>query len=233
LPEDLYQTYSVRRYGFHGTSHYYVAKQAADYLNRPLESLNLITLHLGNGASAAAIRRGQCVDTSMGLTPLEGLIMGTRSGDIDPAIPFYLANQTHMSFSDIDNLLNKQSGLKGICGFNDMREIRQQAENGKDSAQLAIDMYCYRIKKYLGAYSAVLGRVDAIIFTAGIGENAGFIRKEVCEGLNGLGIHLDKEKNQRRSSDILDIGTADSPVKILVIPTDEEWEIAQQTMSLL
>jgi acetate kinase len=233
LPEYLYQTYSVRRYGFHGTSHYYVAKQAADYLNRPLESLNLITLHLGNGASAAAIRRGQCVDTSMGLTPLEGLIMGTRSGDIDPAIPFYLANQTHMSFSDIDNLLNKQSGLKGICGFNDMREIRQQAENGKDSAQLAIDMYCYRIKKYLGAYSAVLGRVDAIIFTAGIGENAGFIRKEVCEGLNGLGIHLDKEKNQRRSSDILDIGTADSPVKILVIPTDEEWEIAQQTMSLL
>ena len=233
LPEDLYQTYGVRRYGFHGTSHFYVAKQAALYLGRPLQSLNLITLHLGNGASAAAIRQGQCVDTSMGLTPLEGLIMGTRSGDLDPAIPFYLAKQTHLSFSDIDNLMNKQSGLKGICGFNDMREIHHQAQSGNDSARLAIEMYCYRIKKYLGAYYAALGQVNAIVFTAGIGENAGFIREKVCEGLNGLGIYLDKEKNQMRSSDVLDISMADSPVKILVIPTDEEWEIAQQTMSLL
>ncbi len=233
LPEDLYQTYSVRRYGFHGTSHYYVAKQTAQYLNQPLQSVNLITLHLGNGASAAAIRQGKCVDTSMGLTPLEGLIMGTRSGDIDPAIPFFLAKQTHLSFVDIDNLLNKQSGLKGICGFNDMRVIHDQAESGNESARLAIEMYCYRIKKYLGAYYAVLGRVDAIVFTAGIGENASFIREKVCEDLKGLGIHLDIEKNQMRSSDVLDISTADSPVKILVIPTDEEWEIAQQTMGLL
>ncbi|MCG6968150.1 MAG: acetate kinase [Gammaproteobacteria bacterium] len=233
LPEDLYQSHGVRRYGFHGTSHYYVAKQAAHHLNESLHSLNLITLHLGNGASAAAIRQGECMDTSMGLTPLEGLIMGTRSGDIDPAIPFYLAKQTHLSFADIDNLLNKQSGLKGICGYNDMREIHLQAQNGNSSAQLAIEMYCYRIKKYLGAYCAVLGRVDAIVFTAGIGENADFIREKVCDGLDGLGICLDTEKNQWLGSDCTDISTAGSPVKILVVPTDEEWEIAQQTLSLV
>lgn len=233
LPEDFYKTCGVRRYGFHGTSHYYVAKQAADYLNRPLESLDQITLHLGNGASAAAIRQGQCVDTSMGLTPLEGLIMGTRSGDIDPAIPFYLAKQTHLSFSDIDDLLNKQSGLKGICGFNDMREIHNQAQAGHSAAQLAIAMYCYRIKKYIGAYYAVLEHLDALVFTAGIGENAAFIREKVCEGLTGLGIQLDKQKNQANGQEIFDISAADSQVKLLVIPTDEEWEIAQQTASLL
>jgi acetate kinase len=233
LPEDLYQTYSVRRYGFHGTSHYYVAKQAADYLNRPLEAINLITLHLGNGASAAAIRQGQCIDTSMGMTPLEGLIMGTRSGDIDPAIPFYLAKQTHLSFPDIDDLLNKQSGLKGICGFNDMREIHHQAQDGNSAAQLAIDMYCYRIKKYIGAYYAVLGHMDALVFTAGIGENAAFIREKVCEGLTALGIQLDAQKNQVLGQDTLEINSVDSQVKLLVIPTDEEWEIAQQTTSLL
>jgi acetate kinase len=233
LPEDLYQTYGVRRYGFHGTSHFYVAKRAANYLNQPLQSINLITLHLGNGASAAAIRQGECVDTSMGLTPLEGLIMGTRCGDIDPAIPFYLTKQTHLSFSDIDNLLNKQSGLKGICGVNDMREIHQQVQDGNPAAQLAIDMYCYRIKKYLGAYYAALGHVDAVVFTAGIGENASFIREQVCEGLAGLDIYLDTEKNLARSSGTCDISAEESRVKILVVPTDEEWEIAQQTMSLL
>jgi acetate kinase len=233
LPEELYHDHGVRRYGFHGTSHHYVAKQAAHHLNRPLQSVNLITLHLGNGASAAAIRQGRCVDTSMGLTPLEGLIMGTRSGDIDPAIPFYLAKHAHLSFEDVDTLLNKQSGLKGICGFNDMREIHHQAKNGNPAAQLAIDMYCYRIKKYLGAYYAALGRVDAIVFTAGIGENAAFIREKVCEGLNGLGVHLDSEKNAQRGSDTVDISAADSPIRLLVIPTDEEWEIAEQTMSFL
>jgi acetate kinase len=233
LPEELYHDHGVRRYGFHGTSHHYVAKQTALHLNRPLQSVNLITLHLGNGASAAAIKQGRCVDTSMGLTPLEGLIMGTRSGDIDPAIPFYLAKHAHLSFEDVDTMLNKQSGLKGICGFNDMREVHHQAKNGNPTAQLAIEMYCYRIKKYLGAYYAALGRVDAIVFTAGIGENAAFIREKVCEGLSSLGINLDIEKNQSRSADILDISAAESPVKILVVPTDEEWEIAQQTMSLL
>ena len=233
LPENLYYNHGVRRYGFHGTSHCYVAKQAARHLNRPLLSVNLITLHLGNGASAAAIRQGQCVDTSMGLTPLEGLIMGTRSGDIDPAIPFYLAKHVHLSFDDVDTMLNQQSGLKGICGFNDMREVHHQAKNGNPAAQLAIEMYCYRIRKYLGAYYAILGRVDAVVFTAGIGENAAFIREKVCEGLSGLGIRLDTEKNAQHGPDTLDISEADSAVRILVIPTDEEWEIAQQSMSLL
>jgi len=230
IPDELYHDHGVRRYGFHGTSHNYVAKRAAEHLNRPLRTMNLITLHLGNGASAAAIQQGQCVDTSMGLTPLEGLIMGTRSGDIDPAIPLYLAKHAHLSFDDVDTMLNKQSGLKGICGFNDMREVLHQAQNGNPSAQLAIDMYCYRIKKYIGAYYAILRHLDAIIFTAGIGENAAFIREKVCDGLGGMGIRLDKDKNSKREQDI---SAADSSVKILVIPTDEEWEIAQQTVSLL
>ena len=233
LPEKLYTDYGVRRYGFHGTSHAYVAGKAAEHIGKPLSSLNLISLHLGNGASAAAIRQGRCVDTSMGLTPLEGLVMGTRSGDIDPAIPFYLARQANMSFADIDDLLNRDSGLKGICGFNDMREVHEQAAQGNASAQLAIAMYCYRIRKYIGAYTAVLGSVDAIVFTAGIGENAVFIRARVCEALGALGIELDASKNAQRSGDVLDIATAESAVRLLVIPTDEEWEIAMQTRSLL
>jgi acetate kinase len=233
LPEKLYTDYGVRRYGFHGTSHHYVAQRAAEYLGVPLQSINLISLHLGNGASAAAIRQGQCVDTSMGLTPLEGLVMGTRSGDIDPAIPFYLARQAGMSYADIDDLLNRHSGLKGICGFNDMREVQQQAEQGNASARLAIDIYCYRIRKYIGAYCAVLGSVDAIVFTAGIGENAAFIRAQVCDELGGLGIELDTAKNKLHVDGVQDIATAESLVRILVIPTDEEWEIAMQTRSLL
>jgi acetate kinase len=169
----------------------------------------------------------------MGLTPLEGLVMGTRSGDIDPAIPFYLARAAEMSFADIDDLLNRQSGLKGICGYNDMREIHQQSEQGNTAAQRAITMYCYRIRKYIGAYIAVLGRVDAIVFTAGIGENAAFIRAQVCDGLGILGIDLDATKNGLSHGDALDIATAESAARILVIPTDEEWEIAMQTRSLL
>jgi len=169
----------------------------------------------------------------MGFTPLEGLIMGTRCGDIDPAILLYINQQTDIDMAQLDSILNKESGLKGICGVNDMRESHIQAESGKPPAELAIDMYCYRIKKYTGAYSAALGHVDAIVFTAGIGENAAFIREKVCEGLNGLGIILDTAKNQLQSSDILDISASESPVKILVIPTDGEWEIAQQTMNSL
>ena len=172
LPLDLYHSHNVRRYGFHGTSHGYVAKQAALYLNRPLQSLNLITLHLGNGASATAIRKGRSADTSMGMTPLEGLIMGTRSGDIDPAIIFYLGKKTGYPQDKVESLLNKHSGLKGICGVNDMRQISRMADEGNESARLAIEMYCYRIKKYIGAYSAVLGEIDAVVFTGGIGENA-------------------------------------------------------------
>jgi acetate kinase len=230
LPKELYDRYFIRRYGFHGTSHYYVAKQAAIYLKRPLGSLNLITLHLGNGASVTAIENGSSVDTSMGLTPLEGLIMGTRSGDIDPAIIFYLGRETGKSRDEVESLLNKASGLKGICGANDMRQIMQRAEAGDELARLAIKMYCYRIRKYIGAYCAVLGRVAALVFTGGIGENAADIRTGACRKLAYLGIEVDQTKNNTRSDEIYEIQSNNSSVKVLVIRTNEELEIAQQTV---
>jgi acetate kinase len=230
LPNDLYRDHNVRRYGFHGTSHFYVAKQAAGYLKRALASLNLITLHLGNGASVTAIANGKSVDTSMGMTPLEGLIMGTRSGDIDPAIIFYLGRQTGLAPDEIESLLNKNSGLKGICGLNDMRAIAQSAAEGDASARLAIEMYCYRIKKYIGAYHAVLGDVDALVFTGGIGENAANIRLRSCEGLSCFGIEVDAKRNQLKSKTSGAIQSDRSRVKILVVPTDEELEIAVQTI---
>ena len=230
LPHDLYQDHEVRRYGFHGTSHCYVAKQAARYLKRTMGSLNLITLHLGNGASITAIAKGKSVDTSMGMTPLEGLIMGTRSGDLDPAIIFYLGRKTGLSPDEIEALLNKHSGLKGICGINDMREIAQLANKGDGSARLAIEMYCYRIKKYIGAYHAVLGQVDALVFTAGIGENAADIRLRSCEGLSNLGIEIDENINSLKTNGIREIKSNKSSVNILVVPTDEELEIAEQTV---
>jgi acetate kinase len=233
LPLDLYQDHAVRRYGFHGTSHQYVAKQGALYLKQPLDALNLITLHLGNGASAAAVEEGKSVDTSMGMTPLEGLIMGTRCGDMDPAIVFYLKRKTGWSLAEVESMLNKQSGLKGICGANDMREIGEQAERGEKNAKLAIDMYCYRIKKYIGAYCAVLGRLDALIFTGGIGENAAYVRAGACQGLAQLGIEIDPEKNNRRLPEAFEIHAETSMVKVLVIPTDEELEIAIQTVEKL
>ncbi len=233
IPYELYSTYRVRRYGFHGTSHQYVATQAAAHLGRSLDSLNLITLHLGNGASVAAIEKGRSVDTSMGLTPLEGLIMGTRSGDIDPAIHFYLLRETGQSPEELESLLNKQSGLKGICGVNDMREVQQKAKAGDERARLAIDMYCYRIKKYIGAYFAVLGMVDALVFTAGIGEHSAQTRDLTCQGLAGFGIVVDPEKNRKQSDGPFDIQTESSSVKILVIPTDEELQIAQQTFAVI
>ena len=230
IPQDLYEAHHIRRYGFHGTSHYYVAKQAAGMLNRQLESLHLITLHLGNGASAAAVKDGRSIDTSMGMTPLEGLIMGTRSGDIDPAIVFYLKRKTGLSRDDVESILNRQSGLKGICGVNDMRQIGELADQGDAPAQLAIEMYCYRIKKYIGAYCAVLGQLDAVIFTGGVGENAGFIRAGACAGLAHLGIEIDAEQNKRRSKKAFEIQSQNSPVRVLVIPTNEELEIAEQTV---
>jgi len=230
LPQDWYERHRIRRYGFHGTSHGYVAGQAAAHLNKPLASVNLITLHLGNGASVAAIKNGKSVDTSMGLTPLEGLIMGTRSGDIDPAIIFYLVRKADLSHDEIESLLNKHSGLKGVCGVNDMREITQLADKGDEPARLAIEMYCYRIKKYIGAYYAVLGDVDALVFTAGIGENAAGIRLQSCEGLAHLGIEIDEKKNEFNISGIFEIQSDASAIKILVIPTDEELEIAEQTV---
>jgi acetate kinase len=233
LPYSLYALHRVRRYGFHGTSHLWVAKKAAAHLDKPLTSLNLITLHLGNGASAAAIRQGTSVDTSMGMTPLEGLVMGTRSGDLDPAVPFYLRRATRMPEGDLEALLNKGSGLKGICGANDMREILQMASRGEPLAQLALELYCYRIKKYLGAYFAVLGRVDAVVFTGGIGENAAPIRKQCCQGLEGLGITVDERKNEKVCAEVLEIQRDEAPIKVLAIRTKEEREIAQQTVNAI
>jgi acetate kinase len=233
IPQDLYEAHHVRRYGFHGTSHHYVAKQAATLMDRPLNALNLITLHLGNGASAAAVRGGKSIDTSMGMTPLEGLIMGTRCGDIDPAIIFYLKRKTGLTRDEVETLLNKDSGLKGICGVNDMRQIEELARSGNSQAQLAIEMVCYRIKKYIGAYYAVLGRLDALVFTAGIGENSPLIRAGACRGLSHLGIEIDPEKNNQKSKKAFEIQSRGSAARVLVIPTNEELEIAEQTVACI
>jgi len=233
LPEALFEEHKIRRYGFHGTSHHCVAHCAADMLDKPIAQLNLITLHLGNGASAAAIQHGRCIDTSMGMTPLEGLMMGTRCGDIDPAIIFYLARSAGLALDEIDALLNQNSGLSGVCGSNDMREILQRSEQDDNQAKLAIEMYCYRIKKYIGAYSAVLGPLDALVFTAGIGENCPAVRLQVCLGLENLGINVDSDKNKATINSAAAIQTNTSAVKILVIPTDEEMEIVRQTLAYI
>jgi acetate kinase len=233
IPYRFYKELRVRRYGFHGTSHGYVAKQAARQLGKPLSSCKLITLHLGNGTSMSAIQGGRSVDTSMGMTPLEGLVMGTRSGDLDPAIPFYLARSTGRSFDDIEKILNEESGLKGVCGVNDMREVERLAGSGHLTAQLALEIFCYRIKKYIGAYFAVLGKLDAIIFTGGIGENSTTVRRQCCGGLEGLGVVFDGLKNESTSRAIREISAHSSKVKVLVIPTNEELEIAQQTIECI
>ncbi len=233
LPYYLYEQNHVRRYGFHGTSHLYVAKEAAKYMGRSLGESNLITLHLGNGASAAAIRQGKSIDTSMGLTPLEGLMMGTRCGDLDPAIHFYLMRQTGMSAEEVENLLNHESGLKGLCGLNDMREIERKVDQGDERALLAIAMFCYRIKKYIGSYLAVLGEVEAVVFTGGIGENSVTVRSRVCSGLEPMGISLDEGRNAAVSGKVVEIQTKSAPVKVLVIKTDEELEIARQTIQAI
>lgn len=233
LPYEYYKNLKVRRYGFHGTSHRYVSKQCAKYLKKPLAECNFITIHIGNGGSMTAIRGGKSVDTTMGMTPLEGLVMGTRSGDIDPAIPFYLARTLGKPFDEIETILNKQSGLKGISGANDMREIERLAAGGNMNAKLAIDMFCYRIKKYIGAYYAVLGTVDAIIFTGGIGENAVETREQICSGLEALGIVMDAAKNSAPSRAIREVSADTSRVKIMVIPTNEELEIAEQTVECI
>ena len=233
IPYKFYEDLKIRRYGFHGTSHHFVVKEAAKYLNKDVNSLNAITLHLGNGASMSAVKNGKSIDTSMGLTPLEGLIMGTRSGDIDPAVLFYLARKLGYSVDDLDKLVNKESGLKGICGTNDMREINKLAAIGDTQAQLALDMFNYRIKKYIGAYSAVLGHVDCIIFTGGIGENDSNVRLNSCSDLAILGIHIDPANNSQRKPGIATISRNESPVKVLVVPTNEELEIAIQTKEMI
>jgi acetate kinase len=231
IPEYLYREHRVRRYGFHGTSHHYVAERAAALLGKPFHQCNLITLHLGNGASATAIRGGKSIDTSMGMTPLEGLVMGTRCGDIDPAIHFYLCKNLGLDYETLEDLLNRQSGLVGLCGVNDMREIQQRAEEGDDRAELAIGISAHRLKKYIGAYYAELGRVDAIVFTGGIGENDADMRCRACEDLDGLGIKLDDEANLAPEDGERRISTPDSPVQVLVIPTNEELAIARQALT--
>ena len=233
LPYRIYEEFWVRRYGFHGTSHCYVSKKAAEFLCRGIRGLDIITLHLGNGASAAAVKAGRSIDTSMGFTPLEGLIMGTRSGDLDPAILFYLAREHGMEIRELDDMLNRQSGLKGICGENDMRTITEMAHQGDRLARLALDMFCYRVKKYIGAYLAVLGGADCLVFTGGIGENSPIVREMCCMGLDRLGIEVDRDRNQKAVSKIREIQAEKAPVKILVVPTNEELEIAVQTARVL
>ncbi|MFH8464849.1 acetate kinase [Streptomyces sp. NPDC017991] len=226
----------IRRYGFHGTSHAYVSRETARLLGRAPEDVNVIVLHLGNGASASAVERGRCVDTSMGLTPLEGLVMGTRSGDVDPAVIFHLTRVGDMSTDEIDTLLNKKSGLLGLCGDNDMREIRRRIdEGGEDAApaQLAFDIYIHRLKKYIGAYYAVLGHVDAVVFTAGVGENAAPVREAAIAGLDSLGLAVDGGLNAVRSDAPRLISPGGARVAVAVVPTDEELEIANQTYALV
>jgi acetate kinase len=233
LPDEWYRQHQVRRYGFHGTSHQHVARQAADYLQQPTNTLRLITLHLGNGASAAAIRDGSCIDTSMGMTPLEGLIMGTRCGDLDPSVHFYLARTLGMTLDEIESLLNHDSGMKGLCGVSDMREVHRLADQGDEQARLAIEMYCYRISKYIGAYTIALGGLDALVFTGGVGENDPRIRHSVCDKLSVLGVALDQQRNHMEASGIVDISAENSKVKVLTVPANEELEIARQTASLI
>ncbi|MFF0888846.1 acetate kinase [Streptomyces sp. NPDC003456] len=223
----------IRRYGFHGTSHAYVSRATAALLGKDPSETNLIVLHLGNGASASAVRGGRCVDTSMGLTPLEGLVMGTRSGDMDPAVIFHLMRVGGMSADEIDTLLNKRSGLIGLCGDNDMREIRRRVDAGDEQAELAFDIYIHRLKKYIGAYYAVLGRVDAVAFTAGVGENAAPVREAAVAGLEELGLAVDPGRNAVRSDEARLISPDSARVAVAVVPTDEEMEIATQTYALV
>jgi acetate kinase len=231
IPNSFYIDNNIRVYGFHGTSHKYVSQQAADYLNKT--DLKLISIHLGNGCSMAAIKNGKCIDTSMGFGPLSGLIMGTRSGDIDTTVVFYLVNTLGYDINAVSDLLNKQSGMLGLTGFSDMRDITKAIAAGNGDAKLAYDMYAYRIKKFIGAYAAILNGLDAVIFTAGVGENDALTRELVCKDMAYLGLTIDLDKNNKRESGIWEINQPDSRVKVLVIPTNEELEIANQCYGLL
>ena len=233
IDRDIAAQWHIRRYGFHGTSHQYVSEQAAAYLDRSLESLNQIVLHLGNGASASAIAFGKPVDTSMGLTPLEGLVMGTRSGDIDAGIFAYLSRTAGMSVADIETMLNKRSGMLGLGGEIDFRVIHKRIESGDAAAQLAYDVYIHRLRKYIGAYMALLGDTDVITFTAGVGENDAAVRRDALAGLTGLGIELDERRNTSPERSARRISTDGSRTAVLVIPTDEELAIAQACASVI
>ncbi|MGZ3852607.1 MAG: acetate/propionate family kinase [Flavisolibacter sp.] len=231
IPQSFYKELSIRAYGFHGTSHKYVTEKTLDYLGDPYAKL--ITIHLGNGCSMTAVKAGHSIDTSMGFGPLNGLIMGTRSGDVDPFIIFHLVNQLGYSLEQVNHLLNKQSGMQGLTGFSDMRDITKSINEGNQEAELAYEMYAYRIKKYIGSYVAALNGIDAIVFTGGVGENDLKVRKMVCTDMDYLGIQLDEEKNKIRSGEIREINTDDSNVKILIVPTNEELEIVKQCYELL
>ncbi|MCW1360847.1 acetate kinase [Campylobacter sp. CCS1377] len=232
LPYDYYAEYNIRKYGFHGTSHSYVSAKAAEILGKNHNEFNAISAHLGNGASVCAIENGKSIDTSMGFTPLEGLMMGTRCGDIDPATMPFIAKARNLNPDELDAVMNKQSGLYGVCGFNDFRDIIDEIQNGNDLARLALDMYCYRLAKYIGSYFAILPHTDALIFTAGIGENASIVRKLTCERLKHLGFEIDTEKNDNANGETL-ISTPNSKVKIFIIPTDEELQIAKITENII
>jgi len=227
IQRDIADMYSIRRYGFHGTSHEYVSREVATILQTDLSQLNTIVLHLGNGASASAVRGGVAVETSMGLTPLEGLVMGTRCGDVDPGVLMHLHRSAGMSIEQIDALLNQDSGLKGVCGVNDFRELCAQLEAGSEAAKLAYDIYVHRLRKYIGAYVFVLGRVDAIAFTAGVGENAANVREDSLSGLEAHGIAVDPDRNRSSVRGARVISTDDSLTKVLVVPTNEELAIAR------
>ena len=233
LPQNLQRQHRIRRYGFHGLSHQYVAGAAAEWLGRPLSELKLISLHLGNGASVCAIRGGQSIDTSMGFTPLEGLVMGSRCGDLDPALPGHLAAELGFSGEEVDHLLNRQSGLLGLCGDSDMRRIEQRMAAGDEAASLAFDLFCYRVRKYIGAYYAALNGVDALIFTAGIGEHSAAVRTSVCRELDALGIAVDPARNAAVDGCITEISPPGAMLRVLVVPTDEALQIARATAACL
>jgi acetate kinase len=234
LPRVLYQKHKIRRYGAHGTSHKYVSHRAAEFLGKPIEELKIISCHIGNGASITAVQDGKSVDTSMGMTPLEGLMMGTRCGNIDPAIvPFVIAKED-LTLSEVNSMMNKHSGLLGVSGVSsDMREVMEAMFDGNPNARLAIDMYVYRMKKMIGSYVAALNGVDVLIFTAGVGENSSYIREKVCEGLTFFGIEIDPEKNAVRSKEVRRISKENSKVEVLVVPTNEELMIARETKALV
>ena len=234
LPYEYYEKYKVRRYGFHGTSHSFVSKRVAEILERPYDATKTVVCHLGNGASISAVLNGKSVDTSMGLTPLEGLVMGTRSGDIDPAILEFLAKKENMDVFQLVNMLNKKSGVFGLSNnlSSDFRDLDSAADAGNEQAKNALDVFCYRVAKYVGSYVAAMNGVDAIVFTAGIGENAGNVREKVCAYLGYLGIAIDAEANGKRGQEIV-ISTPDSKVKVLVVPTNEELAIARETVALV
>ena len=232
IPRELYERDKIRRYGFHGTSHKYVSQRAAEMLGKDIKDLKIITCHMGNGSSISAVMNGYSVDTTMGFTPLAGVPMGTRSGDIDPAIVTYLINNKGYTASEVDKVLNKDSGVWGIAGYSDFRDLKAGRDNGDEKCALALDMFIYAVKKTVGAYAAAMGGVDVIVFTAGIGENTPFIREEICEGLEFMGVKLDSVANEVSGQD-MDISAADSKVKCLVIPTNEELMIAKDTARLV